>query len=215
MLSVADEPLVAVGELLPAHLERDRELLEVPDQEIGHLQLERAVVLGQVLSGRRRRVPVIAYRVARPRLDDERDQVPLVGDARHEPGQPVVVAVVGRGIREEVEVRAGMGRSGVLLVLVSKPLVYPEVPALQVREFGDQIGVDHARHGRRRRRRDVLRARGGGAEEEHQGLGGGSHGRVCSITGCQPGRRPRLVGYFSEKTGLGLRVRNPAPFLWG
>ena len=72
---VSDEPLVAVGELLAPDLCGDRKLLQVTDEDIGHLQLEGAVVLGQILACGRPRVAVIAEGVARPRLDDKGEQV--------------------------------------------------------------------------------------------------------------------------------------------
>ena len=148
-------------------------LLEVADLDVGHLQLERAVVLRHVLARRRGGIAIVAEGIAGPQLDHEGDQVPLVANPRHQARQPVLVAVGGRGRAEEVEVGAGVRGACAVLVLVAEPLVDAEVPGGERGGGRLQVIVDRAGHRGGGRRGDILREcrRGGG--EQCEGERGG------------------------------------------
>ena len=158
----AHEPLVAEVQLLPAHFDGERKIVEVTDRDVGQLKLEWPVVLGEVLPGSNRSVPVVAQRITRPQLDRGGDPIARVANARHQAAEPVFVAIPGWRRRVEIEIRTGMGSAGPFLVLVTQTFVYPDVPALEVGVVGQKIAVDRPWHGTRWRGGNVLGASRGG-----------------------------------------------------
>lgn len=157
---VADEALVAIDELLPADLQRERELPGISEHGAGLVHVERAVEFGQIVAGRGGIVALVAEGITGAAFQKKRERLPGVARARHDAQELVDVARVVLRACGKIPVGAGVGRAGAILALLAQTDVHADVPRFRGGIGGAQLQVEVAGERLGRRGRRVLRADG-------------------------------------------------------